>query len=1060
MSNDGVHQASILRLGQGLITNKNINAYHGNLQDPGAPLIVGGRVGYLHGLDLLGGSGRFTSAADHFHLGFIGAVNSGAGFRTPQHYSQYKLGYFSWDGRQQWRNWQMQNANNSDANEIFLGGINELSFGQGAVSGSSPYGIDTSRVELTGTGNGPDKPTSPGPPRWDAEVDFWFNNFFTVSNGQFLIARFPVGVAGIAAAVLSGTAVGTVTGPLTAPDGATGKWKLTIRIQGLNPNEWYPFLADFTTTNSNRWSIESSTPPINPNNQVSLTIHPDRRDKVIATYNQAHNLTLGQNIILNLFNKSFVVSNPARLNCTVSKIINANTIEILIGTARRLETAMVGVHEFKAPGDHNMSLNLGDTSDFLLLINAFTGDNNIRVSFKANISGTTMTVTEMVSTGYNIEPGMTIFYSNNADGSFPGPLATGIKVTAQTSGTTGGVGVYTLSYTGGIVGSFVNGVTTLYAGRVVHRVKIIATSGLPEPLVENTDYYVRVSNHYPQFHAWLYLNEADAYAGQTGTTAPTVKFPWKPTYGAYYMVFQDAQNLEATGWAVHIGNTDVFHQQTFADVGWYLHRNVYPNNKGVAQGVITQGIFGGLNSVQWFNKNSFIYGFNCTNQADNTITLGQKLTNKTADSTEIGSTDAIKLRLNGDDIVVTNDSQNLKLAEITNQDGQANQLVLSTNKLYTNYFYSSQTFTIPSGPRTWVRIIGSGTPATTCTVILPRLEVDGARNGDEIWLSLEGLTSGRAVLLQQYQYTGSSYTTTLIAAPFGGATTPYSSDTFFCLRLRSGQWISVPITRELSTALDNKAALASPTFTGTPAAPTAAVDTNTTQIATTAFVVAQAGSSAPLVNGTAAAGTSLRYARQDHVHPQDSGKENAIAQGTSISQFWRADKTWQVPSGAFGPLVLNRFRNLLFTSSNYAPGATAFSSPASNGFFTMTPFGNTLEGWTFGAGTPRTFNPHVFFGAGTSYRIFAAVRTTGWFNDGLHCMVRSWDGATQNTIPGLQDFGGGTASGDRIIWATSESISSTDTWFNYAAYFAAYGNNNNSNGATIQDVVLTFYKVT
>ncbi|MEZ5853138.1 MAG: hypothetical protein R3D68_21095 [Hyphomicrobiaceae bacterium] len=40
----------------------------------------------------------------------------------------------------------------------------------------------------------------------------------------------------------------------------------------------------------------------------------------------------------------------------------------------------------------------------------------------------------------------------------------------------------------------------------------------------------------------------------------------------------------------------------------------------------------------------------------------------------------------------------------------------------------------------------------------------------------------------------------------------------------------------LQTALDAKAPLASPTFTGTPAAPTAASGTNTTQVATTAFV--------------------------------------------------------------------------------------------------------------------------------------------------------------------------------------------------------------------------------
>lgn len=68
------------------------------------------------------------------------------------------------------------------------------------------------------------------------------------------------------------------------------------------------------------------------------------------------------------------------------------------------------------------------------------------------------------------------------------------------------------------------------------------------------------------------------------------------------------------------------------------------------------------------------------------------------------------------------------------------------------------------------------------------------------------------------------------------------------------------------------AKLASPTFTGTPAAPTAAADTSTTQLATTAFVVGQAGSVNPLMNGAAAVGTSLRYSRQDHVHPSDTSR--------------------------------------------------------------------------------------------------------------------------------------------------------------------------------------------
>ena len=49
------------------------------------------------------------------------------------------------------------------------------------------------------------------------------------------------------------------------------------------------------------------------------------------------------------------------------------------------------------------------------------------------------------------------------------------------------------------------------------------------------------------------------------------------------------------------------------------------------------------------------------------------------------------------------------------------------------------------------------------------------------------------------------------------------------------------VTSAIQTQIDAKAALASPTFTGTPLAPTAAVGTNTTQVATTAFVSANLG---------------------------------------------------------------------------------------------------------------------------------------------------------------------------------------------------------------------------
>lgn len=99
----------------------------------------------------------------------------------------------------------------------------------------------------------------------------------------------------------------------------------------------------------------------------------------------------------------------------------------------------------------------------------------------------------------------------------------------------------------------------------------------------------------------------------------------------------------------------------------------------------------------------------------------------------------------------------------------------------------------------------------------------------------------------------------------------------------------------------SKAPIASPEFTGTPKAPTAATGTSNTQIATTEFVAntvgamtsgvsdvkvdgtsvvmngianiaAGTGSSYPAMNGTRALGSNSGYARVDHVHPSDTSR--------------------------------------------------------------------------------------------------------------------------------------------------------------------------------------------
>lgn len=125
---------------------------------------------------------------------------------------------------------------------------------------------------------------------------------------------------------------------------------------------------------------------------------------------------------------------------------------------------------------------------------------------------------------------------------------------------------------------------------------------------------------------------------------------------------------------------------------------------------------------------------------------------------------------------------------------------------------------------------------------------------------------------------------------------------------------------------------ASPTFTGAPASTTAAVDTNTTQIATTAYVVAQAAAATPLGNAaTAVVGTSTRYARADHVHPgrevltanrtyyvatTGSDSNNGLTVGTPFLTIDRAitvaaaldlsvyDVTISVGAGTFGRFTL------------------------------------------------------------------------------------------------------------------------------------------------------------
>lgn len=111
----------------------------------------------------------------------------------------------------------------------------------------------------------------------------------------------------------------------------------------------------------------------------------------------------------------------------------------------------------------------------------------------------------------------------------------------------------------------------------------------------------------------------------------------------------------------------------------------------------------------------------------------------------------------------------------------------------------------------------------------------------------------------------------------------------------------------------DKAELASPTFTGTPAAPTAASGTNTTQLASCAFVKTEItadrpySDTNPIMDSTAAQGTSPKVSRQDHVHPSDTTKANlsgaTFTGGVSVKAAATGSDDGNVISGTYTPTI-------------------------------------------------------------------------------------------------------------------------------------------------------------
>lgn len=178
--------------------------------------------------------------------------------------------------------------------------------------------------------------------------------------------------------------------------------------------------------------------------------------------------------------------------------------------------------------------------------------------------------------------------------------------------------------------------------------------------------------------------------------------------------------------------------------------------------------------------------------------------------------------------------------------------------------------------------------------------------------------------------------------------------------LSGGGTSTTPATADNSTAIATTAyvkaqayaTLASPALSGTPTAPTAALNTNTTQIATTAFVIGQGADSTPLMAGTAAVGTSLEFARGDHVHPTDTSRA-PLASPTFTG-------TPAAPTAAVGTNT-TQLATTAFVQAEIANDAPAKDGTGATGTWAISVTGNAGTATTLA--TARTINGVSFNGS-------------------------------------------------------------------------------------------------
>jgi hypothetical protein len=158
-------------------------------------------------------------------------------------------------------------------------------------------------------------------------------------------------------------------------------------------------------------------------------------------------------------------------------------------------------------------------------------------------------------------------------------------------------------------------------------------------------------------------------------------------------------------------------------------------------------------------------------------------------------------------------------------------------------------------------------------------------------------------------------------------------------------------------------------LSGTPALPngttatTQSVNNNTTDLATTAFVLGQAGTSNPVMDGSVAVGVSTLYSRQDHVHASDTSRAplaNPTFTGTLAAPTINASSILQI-GGAnintiYAPIANPTFTGIVTTPTINVTSAIEISGGVGTNGQILTSNGTTTS-WAAPASGGNVIGP-------------------------------------------------------------------------------------------------------